>query len=109
MKTNSIHYGRYWVLYDSNALWNNYIPKNFKIILINNGGGGIFRIRRVIKKPVLIPSLKLPLFNSGTFSKMYGFDYTIASDEQSLSKGLATLYAQNEKPGLLEVFTNLRE
>jgi 2-succinyl-5-enolpyruvyl-6-hydroxy-3-cyclohexene-1-carboxylate synthase len=27
---------------------------------------------------------------------MYGFDYTIASDEQSLSKGLATLYAQNE-------------
>jgi 2-succinyl-5-enolpyruvyl-6-hydroxy-3-cyclohexene-1-carboxylate synthase len=35
---------------------------------------------------------------------MYGFDYTIASDEQSLSKGLATLYAQNEKPGLL-VFT----
>jgi hypothetical protein len=31
-------------LYDSNALWNQYIPKNFKIILINNGGGGIFRI-----------------------------------------------------------------
>lgn len=26
-------------LYDSNALWNSYIPKNFKIILINNGGG----------------------------------------------------------------------
>jgi 2-succinyl-5-enolpyruvyl-6-hydroxy-3-cyclohexene-1-carboxylate synthase len=35
---------------------------------------------------------------------MYGFDYTIASDEQSCQK-LATLYAQNEKPGLLEVFT----
>jgi 2-succinyl-5-enolpyruvyl-6-hydroxy-3-cyclohexene-1-carboxylate synthase len=34
---------------------------------------------------------------------MYGFDYTIASDEQSLSKGLATLYAQNEKP--IKVFT----
>jgi 2-succinyl-5-enolpyruvyl-6-hydroxy-3-cyclohexene-1-carboxylate synthase len=31
-------------LYDSNALWNEYTPKNFKIILINNGGGGIFRI-----------------------------------------------------------------
>ena len=28
--------------YDSNALWNKYIPKNFKIILINNGGGDIF-------------------------------------------------------------------
>ena len=31
-------------LYDSNALWNKYTPKNFKIILVNNGGGGIFRI-----------------------------------------------------------------
>jgi 2-succinyl-5-enolpyruvyl-6-hydroxy-3-cyclohexene-1-carboxylate synthase len=38
------------VLYDSNALWNNYIPKNFKIILINNGGGGISESCRVIKK-----------------------------------------------------------
>lgn len=30
--------------YDSNALWNNYIPHDFKIIVINNNGGGIFRI-----------------------------------------------------------------
>ena len=30
--------------YDSNGLWNNYVPKNFKIIVINNDGGGIFRI-----------------------------------------------------------------
>ncbi len=30
-------------LYDSNALWNKYKPKNLKIFLINNGGGNIFR------------------------------------------------------------------
>ena len=30
--------------YDSNALWNNYTPSNFRIIIINNRGGGIFRI-----------------------------------------------------------------
>jgi 2-succinyl-5-enolpyruvyl-6-hydroxy-3-cyclohexene-1-carboxylate synthase len=30
--------------YDSNALWNAYLPANFRIILINNGGGGIFKI-----------------------------------------------------------------
>jgi len=29
--------------YDSNALWNNHLPANLKIILIHNGGGGIFR------------------------------------------------------------------
>ena len=94
-------------LYDSNALWNNYIPKNFKIILINNGGGGIFRI--------LPGHEETPVFN--TFfetshcltavhlAKMYGLDYTIASDEDSLQKGLTDLYAQNEKPMILEVFT----
>ena len=36
---------------------------------------------------------------------MYGLDYTIASDEDSLQKGLTDLYAQNEKPMILEVFT----
>ncbi|MCZ4408102.1 2-succinyl-5-enolpyruvyl-6-hydroxy-3-cyclohexene-1-carboxylic-acid synthase [Cryomorphaceae bacterium 1068] len=31
-------------VYDSNGLWNNRLPENFKIIVINNQGGGIFRI-----------------------------------------------------------------
>ncbi|MGO4819164.1 2-succinyl-5-enolpyruvyl-6-hydroxy-3-cyclohexene-1-carboxylic-acid synthase [Flavobacterium sp. W22_SRS_FP1] len=94
-------------LYDSNALWNNYIPENFKIILINNGGGGIFRI---------LPGHKeTPVFNTffetshcltaEHLAKMYGFEYTIASDESSLVKSLNDLYAQYEKPSILEVFT----
>jgi 2-succinyl-5-enolpyruvyl-6-hydroxy-3-cyclohexene-1-carboxylate synthase len=29
-------------VYDSNALWNKYNPDNLKIIVLNNGGGGIF-------------------------------------------------------------------
>ena len=94
-------------LYDSNALWNNYIPKNFKIILINNGGGGIFRI--------LPGHEETPVFNTyfetshnltaEHLAKMYGFDYAVANDETSLSKELDSLYNQNEKPSILEVFT----
>jgi 2-succinyl-5-enolpyruvyl-6-hydroxy-3-cyclohexene-1-carboxylate synthase len=90
-------------LYDSNALWNEYIPKNFKIILINNGGGGIFRI--------LPGHEETPVFNkffetshcltAEQLAKMYGFEYSIASDETSLK----ALYAQNEKPSILEIFT----
>jgi 2-succinyl-5-enolpyruvyl-6-hydroxy-3-cyclohexene-1-carboxylate synthase len=38
----------------SNALWNNYIPKKFKIILINNGGGGILEFYQVMKKPCFL-------------------------------------------------------
>ena len=30
--------------YDSNALWNNYLLPNLRVILINNDGGGIFNI-----------------------------------------------------------------
>ncbi|MBU2019480.1 MAG: 2-succinyl-5-enolpyruvyl-6-hydroxy-3-cyclohexene-1-carboxylic-acid synthase [Bacteroidetes bacterium] len=30
--------------YDSNALWNQHLGPNLRIILINNGGGGIFKI-----------------------------------------------------------------
>ncbi len=94
-------------LYDSNALWNEYTPKNFKIILINNGGGGIFRI--------LPGHEETPVFNkffetshgltAEHLAKMYGFEYGIANDETSLQNGLKILYAQNEKPSLLEVFT----
>jgi len=31
-------------IYDSNGLWNNYLTGNFKIVVINNGGGNIFRL-----------------------------------------------------------------
>lgn len=94
-------------LYDSNALWNNYIPKNFKIIVINNGGGGIFRI--------LPGHEETPVFNTffetshkltaEHLAKMYGFEYTTAHDEVSLEKSLTTVFEQNEKPHILEVFT----
>lgn len=30
--------------YDSNALWNKHLPANLRIVVINNGGGNIFRI-----------------------------------------------------------------
>lgn len=94
-------------LYDSNALWNNYIPKNFKIILINNGGGGIFRI--------LPGHDETPVFNTffetshnltaEHLAKMYGLAYLTANDEVSLLDRLNSLYGQNDKPIILEVFT----
>ena len=98
-------------LYDTNALWNNYIPKNFKIILINNGGGGIFRI--------LPGHEETPVFNTffetshchtaEHLAKMYGFNYTIASDETTLDQALDDFYSNNDQPQLLEVFTPTRK
>lgn len=92
--------------YDSNALWNNYIPKNFKIILLNNGGGGIFRI--------LPGHQETPVFNTyfetshcltgEHLAKMYFFDYFSASNETALENGLKEFY-DSKKPSILEIFT----
>ncbi len=98
-------------LYDSNALWNNYIPADFKIILINNAGGGIFRI---------LPGHKeTPVFNTyfetthnltaEHLAKMYGFDYLTANDEVSLKEQLTTFFSESGKPKILEVFTPMYE
>ncbi|NBU80818.1 MAG: 2-succinyl-5-enolpyruvyl-6-hydroxy-3-cyclohexene-1-carboxylic-acid synthase [Flavobacteriaceae bacterium] len=93
--------------YDSNALWNNYIPKNFKIILINNGGGGIFRILPGHQETETFNTYfeTSHCITAEHLSKMYHLDYAIASDDASLKKGLTKLYEQNERPMILEVFT----
>jgi 2-succinyl-5-enolpyruvyl-6-hydroxy-3-cyclohexene-1-carboxylate synthase len=94
-------------LYDSNALWNSYIPKNFKIIIINNGGGGIFRI--------LPGHEEKPVFNTyfetshnltaEHLAKMYKLNYFTANDVASLEEAIKNLYSNNTAAGILEVFT----
>jgi len=98
-------------LYDSNALWNNYIPNDFKIIVLNNGGGGIFRI--------LPGHAETPVFNTyfetvhnltaEHLAKMYGFSYQTASDEQGLRLELETFMEKGDQPKILEVFTPMLE
>lgn len=97
--------------YDSNALWNQYIPKNFKIIIINNGGGGIFRILPGHEENQVFNTFfeTSHCYTAEHLAKMYGFDYQIASNESSLNEGLSHLFSQNEKPSVLEIFTPTRE
>jgi 2-succinyl-5-enolpyruvyl-6-hydroxy-3-cyclohexene-1-carboxylate synthase len=98
-------------LYDSNALWNNYIPANFKIILMNNGGGGIFRILPGHEESETFHTYfeTSHCLTAEHLAKMYRFQYLTASDDKSLSAGLKQLWASNDQPTLLEVFTPTRE
>lgn len=93
--------------YDSNALWNNYIPNNFRIILLNNSGGGIFRILPGHKNTDNFDTYfeTKHNLNASQLSDMYGFEYTAANTEDELKKTLATFYDSGFKPKLLEVFT----
>jgi len=98
-------------LYDSNALWNNYIPKDFKILLINNAGGGIFRILPGHKENAVFNTFFETTHNHTAehLAKMFGFDYLTATDELSLESSLDAFFGKNEKPAILEVFTPMRE
>jgi 2-succinyl-5-enolpyruvyl-6-hydroxy-3-cyclohexene-1-carboxylate synthase len=92
--------------YDSNALWNEYIPKNFKIIVINNGGGGIFRILPGHQEIKIFTTYfeTSHCLTAEHLAKMYRFDYFTASSETTLKDSLK-LFLNNEKQSLLEVFT----
>ena len=98
-------------LYDSNALWNNYIPKNFKIILLNNSGGGIFRILPGHQETETFNTFfeTSHQLNASHLAKMYGLDYFEANDETSLKQQYSAFLNQNEKPSILEIFTPEKE
>jgi len=97
--------------YDSNALWNSYLSKNLKIIIVNNGGGGIFRI--------LPGHQENKIFNTyfetehqltaRYLASMFGLDYIEARTIEEVEKGLKKIYSEHQKPVILELFTPTKE
>jgi 2-succinyl-5-enolpyruvyl-6-hydroxy-3-cyclohexene-1-carboxylate synthase len=93
--------------YDSNALWNNLNRSNLKIIVINNGGGGIFRI---IDGPDS-NSQALETFFETSHSRsaegmaaMYSIPFAKANDVNTLLSGLDWMYS-TQGCAILEVNT----
>lgn len=93
--------------YDSNALWNNYIPSNFRIIIINNRGGGIFRILPGNKNSENFSTFfeTNHTLTAKSISEHYNFDYISASSTEELDIKWPDFYAQSQRPKILEVFT----
>ncbi|MBT8262451.1 MAG: 2-succinyl-5-enolpyruvyl-6-hydroxy-3-cyclohexene-1-carboxylic-acid synthase [Bacteroidia bacterium] len=93
--------------YDSNALWNAYIPKDFRIIIINNAGGGIFRILPGAKETDHFKTYFETThgLNAKNLSEMFGIGYLAASDEKQLMECLEDFYSESDVPRILEVFT----
>ena len=92
--------------YDSNALWNSAIPANFRIILINNSGGGIFKILPGPKSTNALHYFVTPhCLTAEHLCKMYEFEYQKAFSSESVRKELKDFYKTSEKPKILEIFT----
>ncbi|AVR46944.1 2-succinyl-5-enolpyruvyl-6-hydroxy-3-cyclohexene-1-carboxylic-acid synthase [Christiangramia fulva] len=93
--------------YDSNALWNNYIPPNLRIIVLNNRGGGIFRILPGNKNSENFDTFFETVHNlkARPLCEMYDFEYRSADSEDTLKNALNGFFEKSEKPRLLEIFT----
>ncbi|MBW2937482.1 2-succinyl-5-enolpyruvyl-6-hydroxy-3-cyclohexene-1-carboxylic-acid synthase [Aureisphaera sp. CAU 1614] len=93
--------------YDSNALWNNYIPNTFRIILVNNRGGGIFRILPHAKEVAHFENYfeTRHTLTAKHICKMFGFEYATANSLDSVKSQLEDFYTLSENPKLLEIFT----
>jgi len=94
-------------MYDSNALWNSYLNGNFKIIVIMNGGGGIFRY---IPGPGTLPELEecfetKQKTNIQGMAKAASLEYYSAKNENELISVLPDFLKKSEKTSLLEIKT----
>tara|TARA_R110002167_G_scaffold66040_7_gene187021 strand:+ start:20958 stop:22778 length:1821 start_codon:yes stop_codon:yes gene_type:complete len=92
--------------YDSNALWNTNIPSNFRIVLINNSGGGIFKILPGPKATNALQYFETPhCLTAEHLCKMYEFEYQKAFSSETVKNELVDFYKTSEKPKILEIFT----
>ena len=93
--------------YDSNALWNKNIPENFKIVVVNNGGGGIFRILPGERDTKLFDTFFETKHNltAKQLSEMYGFKYQTIDKKEELTESVNNFLCKNDGPALLEIFT----
>lgn len=106
-KLNVLISGDVSFLYDSNALWNNYLRSNLKMIVINNGGGGIFQILEGSDTAKQADYFFSPYkANISALCKAFDVNYLSAQNGSELEQQLSTLFlSTDERPVLLEVKT----
>jgi 2-succinyl-5-enolpyruvyl-6-hydroxy-3-cyclohexene-1-carboxylate synthase len=92
--------------YDSNALWNQHIKSDFRIIILNNNGGGIFKIIPGPKESNTLSYFETPHgLTANHLAAMYDFDYVNAHSLEAIVDELEGFYKPSVKPKILEIFT----
>lgn len=96
--------------YDMNALWNKYVSKNVRILIINNSGAG------VIQYPVYNENIKIESFDKHSAARhntsakgwveSQGINYLSATNKEELNEAISKFVSdESDGPMLLEVFT----
>ena len=98
--------------YDQNALWNQNLRGNLRILLLNDGGGGIFNMLEGLEQS----AARDRLVSAGHQATAEGaclqnnITYLKAANWEETERGLTTLVqADSSRPIVLEVFTDSNE
>ena len=93
--------------YDANALWNQYIPPNFRLIVVNNAGGGIFRILPNAKETAGFETYFETKHKRTAkhMAKQYGFSYQSVQTSISLRLALVRFFSKSKRGKILEIRT----
>lgn len=94
--------------YDKNALWNQYVPNNLRIVVFNNGGGGIFRNLEGAKE---LPELNEFMETQQNFTAKNtcldaGLNYYSVRNLEEWNSITAQIFDKGLQGALVEIFTN---
>ena len=97
--------------YDQNALWNQNLSGNLRILLLNNGKGGIFETLPGLRKSAASDSMVSGRHHTTAEGICHECNvaYMAASDMPRVGEGLRWLMTDGDRPKLLEVFTNAED
>jgi 2-succinyl-5-enolpyruvyl-6-hydroxy-3-cyclohexene-1-carboxylate synthase len=98
--------------YDQNALWNQNLRGNFRILLLNNGKGGIFNMLHGLEQSPARDRLIAAQHTTTAegICRQNQVAYRQAGDMDQMQKGIDwLLQTESEHPLLLEVLTNAEE
>lgn len=96
--------------YDQNALWNSNLRGNLRILLLNNGGGGIFaQLPGLEASPARDTMIAADhTTHAQGCCAQHGVDYRTAYGSEDLYSGIAWLIQDDsDRPRLLEVVTDV--
>ena len=94
--------------YDRNAFWHNYPMPNLRVIVLNNQGGGIFRL---IDEPARQPELEeffetKQALSAKSLAEEYGFGYASVMTSEQLESALLKFYEPSLQPKIIEIISD---
>ena len=98
--------------YDQNALWNQNLRGNLRILLLNNGKGGIFNMLKGLEQSPARDAYVAASHNTSAegICRQNDVVYLSADGPQQLHQAIDTLLnIESDRPVLLEVFTDAED